>query len=244
MAAGTSSRSALLPLQRDLLSLKRELARLDNSILTADLYNAEELLKEADPQADSADTEATRELITLIDAQIEGLEAHSTDRVSETLDFLPLQRQRLQLQRRLPESATADSQTELFRREIALVEEALQNLKILFEAGRANFSDVLDLERDRLTLQRQLAAAQSMPAARQSTESLSAPVTIEEAQEIHRIQALVANSPDLINAPTRENARTELMMAAHHGRFVVVRYLLDHGARTDVARSDGETVLH
>jgi ankyrin repeat protein len=55
--------------------------------------------------------------------------------------------------------------------------------------------------------------------------------TNEEQQEIRRIQAMIQNSPDLINAAGADsNGDTPLGAAAGNGQLVVAKYLLDHGA--------------
>jgi ankyrin repeat protein/tetratricopeptide (TPR) repeat protein len=51
----------------------------------------------------------------------------------------------------------------------------------------------------------------------------------EEETEIRRIQAMIQNSPDLINAPSGENG-TPLYQAASKGQLRVAAFLLDHGA--------------
>jgi len=240
VSAGAGPRSDLLPLQRDLLSLKRELARLD-SVISTDLYNPDQLQKAANSA--TTDPESVQEEIKLVEDQLSALQARSTDRASTGAELLPLQRDLLRLQRQLPESAQADHQTALIEEEMALVEKVVQNKRILVESGRAAPADVLQLERDLLGLQRQLSAAQSIPAAIVPTSTSPTPATSEEADEIRRIQALVANSPDLINAPG-DGGMTELTVAARNGRLSVVSYLLDHGARVDAARVGGQTALH
>jgi ankyrin repeat protein len=51
----------------------------------------------------------------------------------------------------------------------------------------------------------------------------------EEEQEIQRIQTMIQNSPDLINAPG-EGGNTPLNKAAYNGWLKVAAFLLDHGA--------------
>jgi ankyrin repeat protein len=51
----------------------------------------------------------------------------------------------------------------------------------------------------------------------------------DEEKEIRRIQAMIQNSPDLINAPNGNNG-TVLFRAARDGQLRVASFLLDHGA--------------
>lgn len=63
--------------------------------------------------------------------------------------------------------------------------------------------------------------------------------TDDEEKEIRRIQALIQNSPDLINA----GQTPPIFPAVEAGYLKVVRFLLDHGAEVN-ARSQGATPLH
>jgi ankyrin repeat protein len=63
-----------------------------------------------------------------------------------------------------------------------------------------------------------------------------AATTDEEQQEIRRIQAMIQNSPDLINAPDHTGI-TPLIQAAGKGQLVVARYLLDHEAGVNITAS-------
>ena len=63
----------------------------------------------------------------------------------------------------------------------------------------------------------------------------AAPVgTDEEEQDIKRIQEMIQNSPDLINAPPGNAPPPPLSAAAQSDWLRVARYLLDHQARVDV----------
>jgi cytohesin len=53
--------------------------------------------------------------------------------------------------------------------------------------------------------------------------------TDEEQREVRNIQAMIQNSPDLINAPDTDG-KTPLQIAAEKGQLIVAKYLLDHGA--------------
>jgi ankyrin repeat protein len=92
-----------------------------------------------------------------------------------------------------------------------------------------------------VTLSRQnLAALGTAPAI--ATEN-TAPATASEADEVKRIQALIKDSPDLINAPD-QNGETPLQSAAAKGNPAVVKLLLDGRAAVDGLRQPGLTALH
>lgn len=65
--------------------------------------------------------------------------------------------------------------------------------------------------------------------------------TDEEQTQIRNIQAMIQNSPDLINAPTAVESgyRTPLEFAAEKGQLIVAKYLLDHGADVNGAVRTG-----
>ncbi len=68
-------------------------------------------------------------------------------------------------------------------------------------------------------------------------------MTAEEAEELRRVQALAANSPDLINK--REKAGLPpLHLAIQRGHLNVVRFLLANGASPSVADANGWTPLY
>jgi ankyrin repeat protein len=73
-------------------------------------------------------------------------------------------------------------------------------------------------------------------------QSPAATTTDEEEAEIRRIQAMIQNSPDLINAP-REGGYTPLGRAAGAGWLRVAKFLLDNGAAIQQA-GNGTTPLH
>ena len=66
-----------------------------------------------------------------------------------------------------------------------------------------------------------------------------ATVVDEEEAEIRRIQAMIQNSPDLINATSGDPARTPLGRAAEKGQLRVADYLLNNGADVDAPISGG-----
>ena len=103
--------------------------------------------------------------------------------------------------------------------------------------------DLLPTERDLLKLKRQVAALDAgLPVSIAATET-TAPAASTEADEVKRIQALIKDSPDLINAPDR-NGETLLQSAAAKGKLAVVKLLLDSGAAVDGLQQPGLTALH
>jgi len=69
--------------------------------------------------------------------------------------------------------------------------------------------------------------------------------TDDEQIQIRNIQAMIQNSPDLINAGGRgpDGNITPLQLAARKGQLIVAKYLLDHGATVDEAGESGVTPL-
>ena len=74
---------------------------------------------------------------------------------------------------------------------------------------------------------------------KQAPDSTVTTVLDEEEAEIRRIQAMIQNSPDLINA----GQKSPIFPAVEAGYLRVVRFLLDQGADVN-ARSAGVTPLH
>lgn len=133
---------------------------------------------------------------------------------AETVTTLPLSPAARQEQRRLLDA------------EIKLVEQDLAELKKQMEVGRATQADVRAKEREVLQLRRRSVALES--GGSESTETPGALLDDEE-KEIRRIQAMIQNSPDLINAARGEEG-TPLYQAAIKGQLQVAKFLLEHGA--------------
>jgi tetratricopeptide (TPR) repeat protein len=76
------------------------------------------------------------------------------------------------------------------------------------------------------------AAAETGTTERAESETIAGvrPATAEEAEEIRRLQAMIRNSPDLINA----GASSPLLTAAARGHLAAVKLLLANGADPDV----------
>ena len=90
-------------------------------------------------------------------------------------------------------------------------------------SDRVNF--IIQIQKAKLAVLQTVADSEPAPGGGPGKSNSAA--ADEEAQEIARIQTMIQNSPDLINAPV--NGQTPLENAATHGWLKVAAYLLDHG---------------
>jgi ankyrin repeat protein/tetratricopeptide (TPR) repeat protein len=131
--------------------------------------------------------------------------------------------------------AARQKQQQLLEEQIKVVEQELQMQQAQFKLGMMNADTPLVTQEKLLELKRQLAASEG-------GQAVSPPVaatTDDEDQEIQRIQKMIQNSPDLVNAPN--GGSSPLEVAANKGELRVATFLLDHGA--DVNPKQGDTPL-
>jgi ankyrin repeat protein len=136
--------------------------------------------------------------------------------------------------------------------EIALAEKAVKNERAKLDAGRSIASELAKLQRDVFALKRELVAFDAAPSQSTSTVVREAAATDEEDREVRRIQALIKDSPDLVNAKSVEVGKfgdsvkygTPLHKAAQQGQLVVARFLIENGADLDSRDGFGRTALH
>jgi len=139
--------------------------------------------------------------------------------------------------------AARQEQKRLLQEEIGLVEKQLETERKKVQVGAAPSDSVFAIERDLLKLKRQMAALDAgLPISIPATETAT-PAASSEADELRHIQALVKDSPDLINAP-QATGETLLETAAGKGKLAVVKLLLDSGAAVDGLQQPGLTALH
>jgi ankyrin repeat protein len=130
-------------------------------------------------------------------------------------------------------------QKRLFDEEIRLQEEKLAVLQKQLQNGAVPPSELLPTKMEILELKRKKAALDAAP-----TENPAVALgTSVDADEVRRIQDLIANSPDLINAPDKEGL-TLLQRAAGKGQLDVVKLLLESGAAVNGLQQPGLTPLH
>ena len=109
--------------------------------------------------------------------------------------------------------------------EIKLVQKQMETERKKVEAGVIPSESVFATERELLKLKRQMAALDAGQPISITAAEVPAAATNTEGDEVRRIQALVKDSPDLINAP-QAAGETLLQNAAANGKLAVVKLLL------------------
>jgi ankyrin repeat protein len=122
--------------------------------------------------------------------------------------------------------AARQRQKDLLDEEIKVVDQQVQSQQARVKQGVLSPDDLSQTQQKLLELKRQRAALDAG-----GPVSLQTPVAAsdEEDQELARIQAMIENSPDLINRPYAGDD-SQLCAAASRGQLRVANYLLDHGA--------------
>ena len=114
----------------------------------------------------------------------------------------------------------------------AQTEAALRGIEIKCDAAKKTAE----------TLETQAGGA---PAKAAGAASEPASLTASEAEEVKSIQAMIKDSPDLINAKDLTGASaTPLHRAAVKGQLIVAQFLLANGADVAAKNSSGDTPLH
>lgn len=249
--SGRAPRDELVTLQREALSLKRQMAALESQVrrdlLEVPLPAKEATAGPAAPTVDPADVESLREELKLVEQELQATRKKLENGKAEEAEVRRAQRESLRLQRKLPENAGKDRQIALLQDELKLTEEGLTEVRKKIEVGAAAPLDEVPLRRELLAVQRELAAVQrspSVPAAAGGSD-ISAPATKEEADEIKRIQAIIKDSPDLVNAHNANpTGGTPLHKAAASGYVAVAEFLLANRADVKAQDNEGSTPLH
>jgi ankyrin repeat protein len=136
--------------------------------------------------------------------------------------------------------AARQEQKRLLEEEIKLVEVQRESIKKQIEVGRAGTDDLIVKEREILELRRQLAALDTRADESSGGAGIQAATVVpdDEDQEIQRIQAMIRNSPDLINASSGEGKPAPLGTAAYKGQLRVATFLLANGADVNFKVND------
>ncbi len=197
------------------------------------------------PVPDPAEVESLREEINLVDKELQSVQKQFENGKASAAEVRKVQRDRLSLQRRLPENASTEKQVALLQEALQLVQTNLIEIKRMIEVGAAPPLDEISARRELLAVQRELAVAQRAPSIPAAAPAGIAPATAEEAAEIDRIKAIIQDSPDLVNAHNAtNNGGTPLHNAANQGYLAVTAYLLANHADVNARDNPGATALH
>ena len=193
------------------------------------------------PASDAARQEQKRllqEEIALVEKKLgEQQNQVQVGRLTES-DLWPTQRDILQLRRQIAAldsgAAALNEQKRLAQDEVVLVQKQIDVLHKQEAVGRSNPDRLWAAERDLIELKRQIAALDSGVALPVSPAGTTvSPSTSAEAEEVKKIQAMIKDSPDLINAKASDTGFTPLDKAASQGQLVVAQFLLANGADVD-----------
>jgi ankyrin repeat protein len=141
----------------------------------------------------------------------------------------------------LSQAARAE-QKRLLGEEIKIVEKDLADLEQQRKTGVVSAGALSAKQRELLALRRHVAALGVETVDEGSRLAVSTP-TDEEDKEVRRIQALIKDSPDLINAGDG-NGATPLHKAAVKGQLVVAKFLLANKANVNARRQYNISPLH
>jgi ankyrin repeat protein len=224
---GVMSPDGLIPAQRDVLKLRRQLAALD---------------------AGQPSTDANTESSSGNDAERVALEKQIAE-----LKALPKEKLRVAIQQSFPnpvlnslmeQLVSAEQRLATAQHEYGPEHTEVIKAKTLVETVSRQIDVQVDAAMEALELKRSALAAASA-SSRSRTEVAGA--TSAESEEVRRIQSLIKNSPDLINSPSAgggpNGGRTLLQEAAAKGELSVVKLLLDNGAAVDGLRQGEVTPL-
>ncbi len=245
VAVGRLAPGDLWNTEQQILQLKRQVVELEAtqpSPARAEAASTEETAAEA--QAAQAEAAALK-------AQIDGLMAldPKAKRIAVQQDFPNPVLTDLMQKLASAEQKLASLQKEFGPEHMDVVKaEAL--VKTINQQIDAQVEGVLNsLAAKRNVTQARLAVLSQAEPARINEQALgsdSVPSTVSEAEEVKRIQALIRDSPDLINARDGQTGATPLHRAAQAGQLVVARFLLANGADTEAKDQQwgGRTPLH
>lgn len=204
------------------------------------------------PEARRRHIELLEQEIKLLEDQFETdrrlIDAGNMPRAQADLrrrELLQLQRQREALQG-TPESL--DRQKALFEEELDLLDRFIRGAELNVGSGRVSKNELRDIQRERLQLQRELLLLEQTTSTASTSTEAGPTMTAAEAAELKRLQLLVQNSPDLLNAPG-EGGKRPLHNAAEFGYLEVAKFLIAEGAQVNAtvpvqpSPSHGQTAL-
>ncbi len=228
LEVGAANPDDLLPTQRELLQLQRQIAAVDagTSVSVSAANSASQ--QAADAKAEAAALKAKL-------ASLEGISPEER-RIVVQQDFPnPVLTSLMQkLSGAQEDLALANKQ---FGPGHSSVVSAETRVKVVGDQVDAQVKGIMTglVARLREAEARATALAQAAPGPT-AAETAAQPSTSAEAEEVRRIQAMIKDSPDLINAKP-DKGLAPLNSAASEGHLVVAQFLVDHGADLQVKES-------
>jgi ankyrin repeat protein len=180
-----------------------------------------------------------------LDGRIRALESLEPEEAVKFIDDEQLKQEVEKTVQALKKVTSLKATTNVQPEEVAQAQKAFDSLKDATEPRMKQYLETLRARQKVLELQSQTLVGQlelSNLFASPTAASSPAPIS-SEAEEVKRIQALIKDSPDLINAPV-ENGLTLLKSAAKSGKLAMVKALLESGAAVDGLQQPALTALH
>ena len=239
LQVGAVNPEAAWPAEREILKLKRQIAALDGGMPVS-----------------AAPTDATANAAAAAEAEVLALQNQVA-----ALNALPYAECRMAIQQNYPNPvltslmqklAEAEQSVATLRKQYGPQNVEVQTAEALVEIVNQQIEKQVKATLMGLVLKQQAAkkvaetltalASTARPAGKEATSNATlAPSS--DADEVKRIQALIKDSPDLINAPDQKG-ETLLQAAAAKGKLAIVKVLLDSGAAVDGLQQPGLTPLH
>jgi ankyrin repeat protein len=136
----------------------------------------------------------------------------------------------VRLKRQLPENLSPAQQRLLLEDQIQIVKQQLSYIEKLAPDRRGELPSV---QRELLSLQREIAAVDDTAKVAGTEIASGTILTQAESEELTRVRNLAQNSPDLLNAPSRDGY-TVLQLAARDGYTAVAEFALSQNADPNV----------
>jgi ankyrin repeat protein len=185
-----------------------------------------------------------RQLASIREAIDKGVQAIDAD--------MPYRQAVARLRRELAlaeEPSSREHQQKWLEEEIRLQEKVVNRAKQLIINGMAPAGSEIEPQKELLGLKRKLAALEAgvnevgLPPNKPAAEGTvaSEPKPDPEGATIKALEALLKDSPDVINAP---DENPQLHRAVSESKSRVVQFLLEHGAEVDLKDKWGQTALH
>lgn len=201
-----------------------------------------------DPAARAKEKELLEQEIALAQEQLtEDQKRFEVGKMSAE-DSIPHQLDLLELKRKLAALETGSEsivrQKEFLDQEIKLVDRLIASVQNRIQIGNGSSSELRDIQRQKLQLQRELIDLDRAPVVASAESTPTPAMTADEAEELRRVQALVTNSPDLINRRDKTHGLTPLNGAIVKGYLNVMKFLLANGASLTATDGGGPSPIY